>query len=300
MKKYIFLTGIALCATLLATTSCSNDEDPNVQESNELVAVRVHVDDFSVSMDEFPTTRTDPQTPVAYTGVKAVTLAFYSGTTEVYQTTQLKASMPEGKTFGDFELSLPMGSYTMVVLGYGKDVDDALVLTSPTAAEYTGAHTRETLAATQTVNITNTDAVELSATLDRIVAKLDVRSSDGRAANATNVRMTFSKGGKAFNPTTGLATSNTGFANTVGISKAVGETTSSVSYLFLDTDEQNIDVTIETLDADGNTLFSKTVTNVPFKRNRVTKMTGAMYTNSGVTSTFLLNADWLSEENVAF
>jgi hypothetical protein len=173
-------------------------------------------------------------------------------------------------------------------------------LTSPTEAAYTGDHLRETFAYTQVVNITNTSAVDISATLNRIVAKLEVHSSDGRTANATNVRMTFAAGSKTFNPTSGLATANTGFINTVSISTAAGTTSNSVSYLFLATDEQNVDVTIETLDAEGNTLFSKTVQNVPFKRNRVTKLTGAMYTNDAVSGAFQLETAWLEDENVAF
>ena len=125
-------------------------------------------------------------------------------------------------------------------------------------------------------------------------------SSDGKTDNVTNVRMTFSAGGKSFNPSTGFATIDTGFANTVGISAATGAKSTSLSVLFLTTDEQTMDVTIETLDADGNTLFSETVNNVPFKRNRVTKLTGDMYTNSKLFGFFKVDTDWLSEEEMNF
>lgn len=65
--------------------------------------------------------------------------------------------------------------------------------------------------------------------------------------------------------------------------------------MFLCTDEQTMNVTIETLDPDGNTIYSKTVENVPFKRNRVTKLTGAMYTNPGVSASgFQVNTEWLT------
>ena len=69
---------------------------------------------------------------------------------------------------------------------------------------------------------------------------------------------------------------------------------------FLNTDEQEIDVTIETLDSDENVLFSKTVTNVPFKRNRKTILTGAMYTNSGVDGAFQVETAWLDEYSANF
>ena len=303
MKKKFFMAGIIL----LVAAACSKESvdmvnNAQMEEAVETVApVRVHVSDFAVEMLDFSGTTRAAQNVGDYNGVKVITLAFYAGDgTEQYKTTQVKGRLEEGETFGEFSTSLPMGSYTMVVLAHGKDVDDALVLTSPTAAEYTGEHTRETFAYTQEVNITNGDAVELSATLNRIVSKLVVNSTDGRTANLSNIRMTFSAGGKAFSPTTGLATVNTGFAHTVGNSKAVGQTTSSTSYIFLATDEQNIDVTIETLDADGNTLFSKTVENVPFKRNRSTVLTGVMYTNDALSGAFQVETAWLSDYNVAF
>lgn len=297
----------------MIAASCSNESVNDVENAveNIRVPVTVNVSGFSVSQEEFSdgatrngsvrgTTRAAAD-PATYNGVKALTLAFYAGDgTEAYKHEQVKGSLEEGETFGQFSLSLPMGSYTMVVLAYGKNGDDDLVLTSSTEAAYTGSHTRETFATTQAVNINSTNSVNLSATLNRIIAKLQVVSTDGRAANATNVRMSFAAGGKSFNPTTGLATIDTGFVNTVGISASAGSTSSAISYLFLATDEQTMDVTIETLDEDGAVLFSKTVENVPFKRNRVTKLTGAMYTNSSVSGGFQIETAWEEQYDGTF
>ncbi|MBO4466894.1 MAG: hypothetical protein J5745_02160, partial [Bacteroidales bacterium] len=110
----------------------------------------------------------------------------------------------------------------------------------------------------------------------------------------------FSAGGRAFNPTTGYATGNTGVSHTVGNPAAVGATSTSSTGFFLASDEQTMDVTIETLDVDGNTLFSKTVQNVPFKRNRITKLSGAMYTNSSTGGSFQLTTDWETEYSGSF
>ena len=279
--------------------ACSN-ESVNEVINDTLVPVRVHVSGFTISQEDFQTPRRAAQDVADYSGVKVVTLAFYSGSTEVYKHEQVRGALEEGETLGEFECSLPMGSYTMVVIARGQGDGDVFTLTSPTEAAYTGDHSRETFAYTQEVNITNTSAVDISATLNRIIAKLQVYSTDNKTSNANSVRMTFAAGGKSFNPTSGLATSNTGFANTVPISAAVGSTSNSISYLFLKSDEQDINVTIDVLDTDGAVLFSKTVENVPFKRNRVTKLTGAMYTNDAVSGAFQLETAWLEDENVAF
>ena len=291
MKKNLFLAMIAIFVA-----ACSNEpEIDNQVDNNALVPVRVHVDGFNVSQEDFSPTRA-PQNLTEGSVVNAVTLAFYRGTTEVYKSTQAKTDAD----FGTFSLSLPMGSYTMVAVAYYNSDASPLELSSPTVAAYTGVRAYETFAYTQAVNITNTNAVDVSATLDRVVSQLKVVSTDGKTADVSNVRMTLSAGSKSFDPSTGLAPSNTGIVNTVGVSASVGATSESATFVFLTADEQTMDVTIETLDSDGNTLFSKTVTNVPFKRNRRTKLTGAMYTNTDLSGTFQVETAWLTEENVAF
>ena len=291
-------------AMMLLAASCSNESvelSENATASELFALVKVHVDGFSVSHEEFSGTRTRAASDVAdYDDVNAVTLAFYKGDgTEAVKTTQLRADVSTYTTFGEFSLSLPMGSYTMVAVAYYTNENSVLMLTSPTEASYS-LRARETFVATQVVNISNTEAVDISATLNRIVSMLTVKSSDGKTADVSNVRMTFSAGGKDFNPTTGLAITTTGLTNTVGNSASVGAKSTSSTMLFLNTDEQDIDVTIETLDADGNTLFCKTIEDVPFQRNRVTKLTGAMYTNSGVDGTFQVETAWLDEYNANF
>lgn len=290
-------TVILTAAAVLMCAACSNESEETVTntqvEQNLTAPVMVHVDGFQTSQEEFPgAPRRAAQTVASYNNVGAMTLAFYSGTTEVYKTTQIKSDNSTYTTFGDFSLTLPLGSYTMVVLAYGYFDGDVLNLTSPTSAVYDSDHVRETLVATQAVNVTNTNAMELSATLTRVVSELQIQSTDGRTANVTNLRMTFSKGGKSFNPTTGLATSNTGFSNTVGTTTPVGNITRSMGFLFLDSDEQTMDVTIELLNAQGTAITQKVVTDVPFKRNRITKLTGPLYSASS-SSSFLLETEWI-------
>ena len=297
MKNFKFF----FAAMALMAASCTNESlDSSVNNFNEqsLAPVKVHVDGFSVSHEEFSGTRTRAAQDVAdYDGVSSITLAFYaSNGTEAYKSTQSK----NDADFGEFECSLPMGTYTMVAVAYTTKEGSPFTLTNATTAAYTGLHAYETFAATQTVTISNTSAVDISATLNRIVSMLTVKSTDGKTADVSNVRMSFSAGGKDFNPTTGLAITATGLINTVGNSASVGATSTSSTMLFLNTDEQDIDVTIETLDADGNTLFSKTIEDVPFKRNRVTKLTGAMYTNTGLAGTFQVETAWLDEHNANF
>jgi len=60
-----------------------------------------------------------------------------------------------------------------------------------------------------------------------------------------------------------------------------------------------MDVTIETLDDDENVMFTKTVSDVPLKRNRQTTLSGAIY-SSATSASIKINSDWLTLTNVDF
>ena len=292
MVKKIFFAGMILLAA-----SCSNESELNevINSEKATAPVTVRVNGFSITQEDFPSggTRAE-QDVVDYTGVGAIDLAFYSGETEVYKTTQLRSNTSSYTTFGEFSCNLPIGNYTMVVVGRGWFDGDVFTLTSPTAAGYTSDHVRETFVASQAVNITSANAVNLSATLERIVAQVTVISTDGKSAEAKKVRTTFAASGKGLNPSTGLATTNTGFSNTVGVSTAVGVVSSSVNFAFLYSNEQTMSVTVDVLNEAGNVICTHTINNVPLKRNRKTTLRGPIYTATAVASSaFQLETDWL-------
>lgn len=297
MKKLFFLAVICLVAA-----ACSNEEsmDSSVNLSGEQVMapVTVTTTGFEVSQGEF-TGRRAEQSVADYEYVKALTLAFFDQDgTEVYKCTHIKNNEDTYETaFGEFSTSLPLGSYTMVVIGYNRSQE--MTLTSSTVASISTGSLCETFADTQEVNINNTTPVNLTATLQRIVTALGVRSTDNRPAGVTHLRLTYSAGSKSFNPMTGLAADNNGFTDLITFSTAVGNPIFSGSYLFLNTDEQTMDVTIETLDgAEGNVLFSKTITNVPLKRNRQTTLQGPIFTNGTANaSSFKVESGWITPGN---
>lgn len=301
MKKHLMMAA----AMLLAATGCTNEcVETEVANQKATAPVTVRVNDFSITTEEMPSgggTTRSAVNPASYNGVGAIDLAFYSGGTEVFKTTQIKGDGTTYSTFGEFECNLPVGSYTMVVIGRGYFADDVFTLTSPTVAGYTSERARETFVKTQAVNITSADPVNLSATLNRIVAKLEIISTDTRIDGVSKIRTTYSAGGKSFNPTTGLATSNTGFNLTNTPSAAVGATIDVGSFVFLATDEQTVNITIEVLDTNEDVMFTKYVANVPLKRNRQTVLSGPLFTSTAITSSaFQVETDWLPDNTVNF
>lgn len=329
MKKFDLHLG-AVCGVALFVSavfglgSCSDAEgvmNSEIEGSSGCVPVRVHVSDFSFSVDDFPGTF-DPSTlrqaqgaqgpstgsgtagtrgavdPGSYDGLKAMTLAFYSADgSEVSKITQEKGS---AENFGDFSLTLPLGSYTMVVIGRDVLESDEFSLTSATVAGYTSERVRETFCAKQSVAITSSAAVNLDVTLNRIVAQLTIRSTDGRPEGASKIRTTYSGGGKMFNPSTGLAIEDTGFSLVNTPKSAVGAAIGIKNFTFLASNEQVMDITLEVLDAADNVLITKEVKDVPLARNKKTTLSGALFTPTDVMIGVSVEKDWLPEETITF
>ena len=309
MKKISFVNAALVlgAAVVLTLSSCTaeTEEVLNVEEQETVwrVPVRVRVKDFSVSMEAIPGSQTRAtESPADYKYIKVLILAFYdSEGTEVCKVTQTKEALGTGETFGDFRCNLPAGTFTMVVIGRDSGTGDAFTLTSPTEAAFTSEKVRETFAKTQSVTVTNSNALDLEVTLGRIVPELYIESTDTRPEGISKIRTTYGGGGKSFNPTTGLSIGNAGFSLTNTPSSAnVGDVVKVMSYAYLATDEQTMDITLEVLDAEENVLVTKVIPNVPLKRNRRTTLSGPLFTPSASSVSFVLETDWLDGNTVEF
>lgn len=276
------LLPVAIVIALVVVVLLVGCHKENTSEATLSAKVTVTVNDFTISQEEFPETK---DTPASYSGVKAMTLAFFDAQgNEIYNTTQLRADNTTYTTFGEFSTELPMGSYTMIALGYGSE--QPMTLNGATSATYTADRVRETFVASQTVNVASTNPLNLNAELSRVVSKVIVRSTDTRTAGVDSVRVTFAAGGKGVNPQTGLASSNNGLSNCVAISSAVGAASSTISYLFLASDQQTMNLTVETIKPNGTVYSTRVIEDVPLQRNKITILSGPMYsTASGASFT---------------
>lgn len=281
------LLSAALVALMAA--SCSKTSTPTAP-------VTVNVENFRITIDTFSDTKSAVD-PASYTYVSALDLAFYNGDTQVFKATQIKGDNTY-TTFGQFSCSLPIGTYTLVAIGRANFEGDEFSLTSPTSASYSSERPRETFCYTQTVTITNTSPLNLSITLNRIVSAFKIVSTDNRPAEITKVRTTYHKGSKSFSPTSGLGLDDEGFSQINNPSTAVGAPIGVTSYVFLTSDEETMDVTIEALNNNNVVLYSKTLQNVTFKRNRMTRGQGTVFSTTS-SAGFQLETDWLADNNIA-
>ena len=273
---------LPLLAALLLVSGCKKD---NIVI---LTPVYVSLGDFEVINGDQSTAKDEPL--ATYSGVKAVTLAFYnSAGVLAYSSTQLRADSTTFAVFGEFDLALAMGSYIMEVFAYGSDYP--LTLNGMTEAAYTVDKVRETFVATQAVNIASTSPVNINATLNRVNSRLRVESTDLQPVSIDSIRITYSAGGKNFNPLTGFATVNNGLVNSVKAAAGDNIHTIANSYIFVNASEQLMDITIDAIDTSSAVVFHKVLINVPLRPNVTTTLRGSMYTASS-SGLFLLHTDY--------
>lgn len=273
----------------LAATACNIKED----RLQCIVPVSIRVSGLTASMDDdFPSKAA--QDVADYAGVKAITLSFFGPDGDLqYTATQFRDDGSTYETFGNFTCTVPIGTYTMIVIGRGVEDNDEFSLTSPNLASYAG-EPRETFCKTQEVTVTSSSPLNLDVTLERVVARLRILTTDNRSAGVAKIRATFAAGGHTFNPATGFAVDYTGFTVTKPIETAVGAPVEVFSYLFLANSTSILTVTVEALDTSDNVLFSKVITGVPFQCNKVTTLTGNIFTAGESSASFKLNTDWLN------
>lgn len=297
------IKSIMLAGILLLAQSCSQKAAEENNQDEAKAPVRVHVGDFSFSNENFPDAASRAGVdPNNYTVVKAIDIAiFAAGNQQVYAATQIKDDATTYTTFGEFECSLPIGTYTMVVVARSRSKGDEFTITSPTQAGYTSERARETFCCTQSITVTGTTPVDISPVMNRVMAQFQLLSTDQAPKAAATIRTTYGAGSKSFNPTTGLATDDKGFSVTNSVVPDEDDGTIAVfSIVFLANNEEIMPVTIEALDADKSVLISKTLPKIHFKRNQITKATGAVFTPGTSNFSFLLNTDWLPDENITF
>lgn len=82
-------------------------------------------------------------------------------------------------------------------------------------------------------------------------------------------------------------------------SGATGETLTATSYLFLASDQQTMDITIDVLDNTGTSISHKVVTDVPLKRNRLTRLTGSLFT-AGAPGAFSVETSYIDTLDISF
>ena len=172
------------------------------------------------------------------------------------------------------------------------------ILTPVTATQpvmLTSTKTSDTFGAEKEVSVGIGTATTVSITLDRLVAKLSVNSTDVFPDDCTTITLDF-KEHKALSLATMDVIDAVENQRISDVQHLRGTTDNTLSYFLLVPKagyKTDITFTMNSTDAPYATI---TITDVPFERNKITTITGSLY-NHNQRMTMTVNDEWNSETN---
>ena len=151
-----------------------------------------------------------------------------------------------------------------------------------------------------TLNVTIKPGVPFAAgmSLDRIISSFEIYLNDKVPEGAKMFKIVANTSGSAvsgnasFNPSTGLASTDRQYVKDVDISKGIGIAGNYIGLnMFLNADEEEIDITATAYNIDGQVIASHTLKDVPMKRNCLTVASGNFFTTGG-SATLSFLTEW--------
>lgn len=199
----------------------------------------------------------------------------------------------EDDDFGSPEISLGYGQHDLYFVasrGEGAVVDGEII---------TWAKVRDTFWNHATINVTAALGAQ-SVTLSRVVTKLKVTVTDAVPSGCASIEIAPSTWYKGFDYITGEAADEVDDAvSTISVpSSYVGTSGMQASvYGFSDEAAWDTDVSVTAKNGSGISIGSVAISNAPFKRNRSTNFSGALFSQSSLLDVSL-DDGWLSDYNI--
>ncbi len=179
--------------------------------------------------------------------------------------------------YGSFSATLSPGNYRMVFLGYnGKETCQ---LTSPTSISFSNSYVPQTFLYSTEMTV-DADAADVQTiTLSRVVSALKVTIEDAIPEGVKKFRLSASGGGTVLNAQTGLAPSATGKTHVINVPDNLVGTkgVSLTTFLYLTSDAEDVDFTVEALDANGAVVRSREFKDVPMGINVMSCYKGSFF-----------------------
>lgn len=270
---------LALAPVLFSACSSSSLDELPTEEQRSLCEVTITIGGLDV------TTATMTRATAAEAKVTHISLtAFDASGSEAFTLTQTSASAD----FGTITTKIPVGEYTFVAVAHkSPEGAPAATIASPAQASVTGYTDLLTYSCAQAVSVSGNASQSVTLNMgSRKNAVLTLNISDPTPADVEALQMIVSPAATAlpdavtFDPATGFATSTWRYERT--ITKDNGtftSTTYGLPILLADT-EQQLDVTFNALDAQGNVLYTRTKTGLLFRQAAYTKVSGTFFSSA--------------------
>ena len=206
------------------------------------------------------------------------------------------------KGFGAVSFELEEGSYQLVVLAHSSDGNPTM--TNLAKIQFTNA-TKYSDTFLYYANVEVGDEPQtLDITLNRIVSLCRFVVNDPIPEGVAKLQFYYTGGSGAFSAMTGLGVVDSKQTMTFDV---VPGTTGTVYdlYTFLHHTDDQIDLVVTALGADGNKMYERSF-EVPMEQRKITRMTGNFFTDEasveshGAQVEISINSEWEGEVNISY
>lgn len=196
-----------------------------------------------------------------------------------------KSQNSSDKDFGKLSVSLAKGTYRIVLLAYNQKDNPTAVDAQKIVFGNNGKMT-DTFLWSDEITVENN--LEKDISMKRAVAMFRLITTDNIPANVTKMKFYYTGGSSTLNAITGIGNANSKQEENLTVAETGKPGTFEV-YTFPKDDENVLKIEVTALDANGNTVASRTFEDVPISRNKITQYKGEFFTGGGsgnVTITF--------------
>ena len=273
MKRQNYLWHFACLLMATAITSCSQEQVMN----EEVGLARLT---FNVSPYEKSPMDADTRAVAAKEAVTHLSLALFQGETAAITEHQTYGGSTD-TSFGTIEMTVPYGTYQLVVVGH-KGTADA-TLTSPSNISFPNNDLTDTYYYYETINVTKESEKNLAIVLQHAVARFKLITSDPFPATIKELTFTIEGGGVTLNATNGTSASKATQTKTYTVTSYAGKEVPFIQvYSILSSaEEETLNITVTATDTSGHTLAERRFENVPMQRGYSTTYKGYFFSNQG-------------------
>lgn len=267
MKKILIWQFIAF--VLIFLSGCVNDESLiDSQVTNEDVNIAF----YDIYMEEIGHVDSNANTRVTalnkVSTFKTLTVALFPTKSDsVYRYQQNSTD----SDYGSLSVKLPIDKYVLVaVASAGPSVE----IVSPTEVNFPNNHVKDHVYVCDTIEVKGGASNTIVSTMKRALASLQIIFTNKDVANLSKISLEI-KGNCSAHlcATDGFSTVSEGYSRTMDFSSSV-ISAGIAAYVFLCSDQENVDVTVKLYDTEGNLCKTKEFTDVVLRRNYVTTYTG--------------------------
>ena len=204
--------------------------------------------------------------------------------------------------FGTAALSLPEGNYRLVVIAHNGEGN--ATVSSADKITFQNNVVSDTFYYYGEVKVDN-NLNSLELVLSRPVSMFRFEITDNMPDNVRKMQFYYTGGSSTFSAESGYGNVNSRQTVKIDVkSEQIGRPTVFEVYTFLHDNDGSLKMKVSAMDGSENVLYEREFTDVPMRRNAITKYTGTFFDGGSSSSdrmfTFKADGDWNSENEYSY